>query len=157
MKEHLCGNACMICAWQPQCGPVTHPCKTCHDVLQRDKHGMPHVQPAGHIGRRHGHRKWLAFACVLWLKHAILFPPAASKNGLIVAPLKNNIRMLRHVSSQHAIPVIKALLSASSIKVLGQGLSDWHSTCASKYCIMYSAVFGTFPLLRLKLTFGQSG
>lgn len=73
----------MICAWQPQRGPVTHPCKMCHDVLQRDKHGMPHMQPAGHVGGRHGHRKWLAFACVLWLKHAVLFPPATSKSNLI--------------------------------------------------------------------------
>lgn len=73
----------MICAWQPQRGPVTHPCKTCHDVLQRDKHGMPHMQPAGHVGGRHGHRKRLAFACVLWLKHAALFPPATSKSVLI--------------------------------------------------------------------------
>jgi len=65
--------------------------------------------------------------------------------------------MLSYVSSQQAIPVIKALLSASSIKILGQGLSGWHSTCVSKYCVMHSAVFGTFPVLRLKLTFGQSG
>ena len=65
--------------------------------------------------------------------------------------------MLSRVSSQHAIPVIKALLSASSIKVLGQGLSGWHSTCVSKYCDMYSTVFGTFPVMRLKLTSGQSG
>jgi len=79
-----------------------------------------------------------------------------------LAPLKNIIRMLSHVSSKHAIPVIKALLSASSIKTLGQGLSGWDSTCVSKYCIKHRAVFGTFPvehayLLLLKLTFGQSG
>ena len=155
MNEHLCGNACVICAWQPQCGPVTHPCKTCHDVLQRDKHGMPHMQPAGHIGGRHGHRKWVAFACVFWLKHAVFFPPATSKSAL-VGTSQEHYQGAEPCLKQHAIPVIKALLSASSIEVLGQGLSRWHSTCVSKSCVMQSAVFGC-PVLRLKLTFGQSG
>ena len=74
-EADLSCNACMVCAGQPQCGSVTHPCIARHDVLQGHKHGMAHVQPACDIWGRHGHRKWFPSACVLRLKHTTLLPP----------------------------------------------------------------------------------
>ena len=146
-KAHLCGNACMICAWQPQCGPVTHPCKTCHDVLQRDKHGMPHMQPASHVGGRHGHGKWLAFACVLWLKHAILFPPATSKSVLIGTSQEDSqdaeprLKLTRHTShrgaalcQQYRNSWAKSFWLAQHLckQVLCHALSSvWHVSCTA--------------------------
>ena len=75
MRTHLGGNACMICAWQPQGGSVAHACIAGHDVLQSHKHCMAHVQSAGDIWWRHGHGEGPASGRVIWLELATLFPP----------------------------------------------------------------------------------
>lgn len=51
-KVNLGCNPSMIRAGKPQCRSASHPLIPYHDVLQRHKQGMAHVQLSSDIGRR---------------------------------------------------------------------------------------------------------
>mmetsp|Transcript_83449 Transcript_83449/g.150544 ORF Transcript_83449/g.150544 Transcript_83449/m.150544 type:complete len:250 (-) Transcript_83449:35-784(-) len=86
LHQHLRGNSCMIRAWEPQGAVATHSMEASQNILQARKHGMTHVQPASHIGRRHRQHIRAALAsaatgsgylfCNLRLEEARSFPPA---------------------------------------------------------------------------------
>lgn len=134
----------MVCAWQPQGGPVAHACISCHDVLQRHKHCMAHVQSASDIWWRHGHGEWLASGRLIWLELATLFPPEcrASKHSrdcqckaAALYRLKRyqqaGLNVCGHMpGSSFGIPVIQARLSTSCIKLFGQ-----RSSCRCRTCV----------------------
>ena len=65
----------MVGAWQPQRGPAAHALEPRHDVLQRRKHGVAHVQLAGHVRRRHGDDVRLAACRLIGAEIATAFPP----------------------------------------------------------------------------------
>lgn len=60
LDHHLCGDARMVGPRQPERGPPPHALVPRHDVLQRGKHRVAHVQLPRDVGRGHRHHKGLA-------------------------------------------------------------------------------------------------
>lgn len=51
---HLCGNAGVVGAGEPERGTTAHAVEPHHDVLQCHEHGVAHVQAPRHVRWRHG-------------------------------------------------------------------------------------------------------
>mmetsp|Transcript_23386 Transcript_23386/g.39951 ORF Transcript_23386/g.39951 Transcript_23386/m.39951 type:complete len:249 (-) Transcript_23386:78-824(-) len=75
LDEHLSRNPRVVGARQPQRRLPTHPREPRHDVLQRHKHGVPHVQLACDIRRWHRDHEALLLRVFDGLEEARLLPP----------------------------------------------------------------------------------
>ena len=62
LDDELPGDARVVTAGHPQAGVAEHAVPADHDVLQGDEQRVAVVQPASHIGRRHGNDKGRSFA-----------------------------------------------------------------------------------------------
>ena len=67
----------MVGSRHPQRRAPTHALVARHDVLQRNKHAVAHVQRPSHVGWWHGHGVWLTRRVRLWLEEAGALPPPA--------------------------------------------------------------------------------
>lgn len=65
----------MIGSREPKCWSTSSSLVPGHDVLESDKHGMPHVEFARDIGRRHGDGVGLASGGGVWFEMTARFPP----------------------------------------------------------------------------------
>ena len=52
-NDHLCRDAGMVGAGLPKGILAIHPVVPDQDILKRESKRMPHMEAAGHVGRRH--------------------------------------------------------------------------------------------------------
>mmetsp|Transcript_9183 Transcript_9183/g.21424 ORF Transcript_9183/g.21424 Transcript_9183/m.21424 type:complete len:522 (+) Transcript_9183:1636-3201(+) len=77
LYQELCGNASVVRARKVQGRPAPHPVEPGHNVLEGDKHGVPHVQPPGDVwgGHREDVAPLLALLILCGLEVPRLLPP----------------------------------------------------------------------------------
>ena len=103
-------------AWQPQRPAAVHACPADHDVLERHKHGVPHVQRPRHVRRRHANHERLAVA--LGREVAALLPPGKQGEKVTSAVVGADTALRARDA-----PGVQPLLRGRVVEVLGELVS----------------------------------
>src|SRR5262249_50403188 len=75
LYDRLGGDACMILTGHPQRPVTEHAMVADHDVLQGRRDGVPEVERASDVGRRHADDEGSPTGILTRLEVAVVFPP----------------------------------------------------------------------------------